>query len=140
MKFWAGETPNDSVKIKHNYVMDSVINYYKEDDPQIKYKYKELFLDNGAFLYLKMEFEFDTDKSEANREKHGISFNEAKVLWRDVDALELFARNEGEVRKMLIAERAGKLWTAIFTERGDKVRIISVRRARKNEEDLYEQQ
>ena len=87
-----------------------------------------------------MEFEFDTGKSEANREKHGISFNEAKILWRDVDALELFARNEGEVRKMLIAERAGKYWTAIFTERGDKVRIISVRRARKNEEDLYEQQ
>ena len=53
MKFWAGETPNDSVKINHTYVMDSVINYYKEDDPQIKYKYKELFLDNGAFSALK---------------------------------------------------------------------------------------
>ena len=48
------------------------------------------------------------------------------------------ARNEGEVRGMLVAKHGGKLWAAIFTQRGDKVRIISVRRARKNEEILYE--
>jgi 7-cyano-7-deazaguanine tRNA-ribosyltransferase len=53
MKFWAGESPNDAVKIKHNYVMDSVINYYNKEDPKIKYKYKRLFLDNGAFSALK---------------------------------------------------------------------------------------
>jgi len=87
-----------------------------------------------------MEFEFDPEKSKANREKHGIGFDEAKILWRDVDALEIFARQEGEVRKALIGGHGGKLWTAIFTERGDKVRIISVRRARKNEVILYEQQ
>jgi len=87
-----------------------------------------------------MEFEFDAEKSEANREKHGISFEEAKILWRDLRALEIFARKEGEVRKALIGRHGGKLWTAIFTRREDKVRIISVRRARKNEEILYEQQ
>ena len=87
-----------------------------------------------------MEFEFDAEKSDANREKHGISFEEAKILWRDLRALEIFARQEGEIRKALIGRRGGKLWTAIFTRREDKVRIISVRRARKNEEIMYEQQ
>jgi uncharacterized DUF497 family protein len=85
-----------------------------------------------------MEFEFDPQKDKANLKKHGIGFDEAKALWSDVDSLEIFARQEGEIRKALIARYGGKLWTAIFTERGDKVRIISVRRAHKNEETLYE--
>lgn len=53
MKFWAGESPNESIKIKHNYVMDSVINYYAKEEPKVNYKYKKLFLDNGAFSTLK---------------------------------------------------------------------------------------
>jgi hypothetical protein len=85
-----------------------------------------------------MEFEFDPKKSEANLEKHGLDFDEAKALWSDVNALEIPAKSEFETRKMLIAGYDGKVWTAIFTERGNKVRIISVRRARKNEQDLYE--
>ena len=85
-----------------------------------------------------MEFEFDPAKNKANLEKHGIGFDEAKALWLDVDALERPARNEGEVRKMLVSKYGGKLWAAIFTEREDKVRIISVRRAHKKEETLYE--
>lgn len=55
MKFWAGESPNDKVKIKHNYVMDSVFYYYNKEDPKVNYNYKELFLDNGAFSTLKNE-------------------------------------------------------------------------------------
>jgi uncharacterized DUF497 family protein len=39
---------------------------------------------------------------------------------------------------MLIAKHGGKLWAAIFTERGENVRIISVRRARKNETQRYD--
>ncbi|BAZ98542.1 hypothetical protein [Methanothermobacter sp. EMTCatA1] len=53
MKYWAGETPNNSLKLKHNYVMDSVINYYHLEDPEIEYEYNKLFLDNGAFSALK---------------------------------------------------------------------------------------
>jgi uncharacterized DUF497 family protein len=85
-----------------------------------------------------MEFEFDPKKSEANREKHGIDFDAAKALWLDMNAVEIPARSEFETRKMLIAGYDGKVWSVIFTERGNKVRLISVRRARKNEEDLYE--
>ena len=85
-----------------------------------------------------MEFEFDSKKSEANLEKHGIDFDAAKVLWLDINAVEIPAKSAIEIRKMLIAELDGKIWAAIFTERGNKVRIISVRRARRNEEILYE--
>ena len=86
-----------------------------------------------------MAFEFDAAKSEANRAKHGLDFSAAQKLWADVDAVELSARSEAEPRKMLIAKADGKIWSAIFTERGDCIRIISVRRARTNETAIYEQ-
>lgn len=85
-----------------------------------------------------MEFEFDPKKSEANLEKHGLNFDQAKALWLDVNAVEVPAKSEAEIRKMLIAKHDGKIWAAVFTEREDKVRLISVRRAHKNEESLYE--
>jgi hypothetical protein len=84
-----------------------------------------------------MEFEFDPKKSEGNLEKHGLDFEQAKALWLDIKAVEVPARSETEIRKMLIAKHGGKVWTAIFTEREGKVRIISVRRAREDEEALY---
>ena len=87
---------------------------------------------------LKMEFEFDPEKSKANLQKHGIDFVAAQKLWQDADRLEAPARSEIEKRKMLIAKHDGKLWAAIFTERGENVRIISVRRARKNETQRYD--
>jgi uncharacterized DUF497 family protein len=85
-----------------------------------------------------MEFEFDAGKSKANLEKHGIDFDEAKTLWLDAKALVRPARSESEVRGMLVAKHGGKLWAAIFTQRQNKTRIISVRRAHKIEEILYE--
>lgn len=85
-----------------------------------------------------MEFEFDPEKSKANLQKHGTDFVAAQELWQDADRLEAPARSEIEKRKMLIAKHGGKLWAAIFTERGENVRIISVRRARKNEAQRYD--
>ena len=72
-------------------------------------------------------------------QKHGLDFSEAQKLWQDVDAVELPARSEAEHRKMLIARVKGKVWSAIFTGREDRIRIISVRRARTSEEAIYEQ-
>lgn len=86
-----------------------------------------------------MNFEFDPAKSAANQQKHGIDFVTAQELWQDIDRVEVPARSEAEKRKMLIALRGGRLWTAIFTERGENVRLISVRRARDNEQEAYEQ-
>ena len=86
-----------------------------------------------------MIFEFDEAKSVANKAKHGLDFSEAQKLWLDADALQLPARSESENRRLLIAQAMGKIWSAIFTERSGRIRIISVRRARSNEEALYEQ-
>jgi uncharacterized DUF497 family protein len=84
-----------------------------------------------------MEFEFDQAKSEANRLKHGIDFVQAQELWKDLYALQIQAKSDTEPRFALIARIEGKVWSVFFTERGSKIRIISARRSRTNEEDLY---
>lgn len=85
-----------------------------------------------------MDFEFDPDKSATNLMKHGIDFLEAQALWEDADRLIVPARTQGEARYMLVGKMGQKHWSAIFTYRGKAVRIISVRRARKEEVDAYE--
>jgi uncharacterized protein len=85
-----------------------------------------------------MEFEFDEQKSRANKAKHGIDFLEAQGLWDDIDVLELPARTEDEFRAIVIGKIGEKHWSAIITNRGERVRIISVRRSRKEERELYE--
>lgn len=84
-----------------------------------------------------MSFEFDASKSRANLEKHGIDFVEAQQLWEDEDRLEIPAKTEDEPRYVLIAALGQKLWSAFFTYRKGRVRLISVRRARKEERKLY---
>jgi uncharacterized DUF497 family protein len=84
-----------------------------------------------------VEFEFDPVKSEANLHKHKIDFNQAQDLWKDHYAAIVDARSDSEPRSALIAFRRGKMWTAFFTERSAKIRLISVRRARTEEEQIY---
>ena len=85
-----------------------------------------------------MEFEFDLEKSAANESKHGIDFSDAQALWDDPLLLEAPARTEDEPRFMVIG-RIGELhWSAVCTLRGERIRIISVRRARKEEVERYE--
>ena len=84
-----------------------------------------------------MEFEFDQAKSEANCLKHGIDFVQAQELWKDLYALQIQAKSDTEPRFALIASMQGKVWSVFFTERNSKIRIISARRSRINEEDLY---
>ena len=83
-------------------------------------------------------FEFDPDKSALNKEKHGIDFEEAKALWLDEDRIEQAARSEVEERRFVVAELRQALWCAVYTPRGGNIRIISVRRARKEEAEAYE--
>lgn len=86
-----------------------------------------------------MEFEFDINKSESNREKHGIDFIEAQALWDDPDLLEIPAVNvEDESRYLLIGKIGEKHWSAIITYRNSPVRMISVRRSRDKEVNYYE--
>ena len=85
-----------------------------------------------------MDFEFDSDKSIGNRKKHGIDFIEAQALWEDPDFIEIPTEASDEPRFVIIGKITGKYWSAIITYRGEKTRIISVRRSRKKEIDIYE--
>jgi hypothetical protein len=86
-----------------------------------------------------MKFEFDINKSESNKGKHGIDFVEAQALWNDPDLLEIPAKKlEDEKRYLLIGKIGQKHWSAVITYRNDIVRIISVRRSRGKEVDYYE--
>lgn len=86
-----------------------------------------------------MEFEFDAANSQANQTKHGIDFNEARALWEDPDRVVFLARLQDEERHGIIARNGYHLWCAIFTYRQYHIRIISVRRARDYEKEIYYQ-
>ena len=85
-----------------------------------------------------MNFEFDPKKSQSNVSKHGIDFLKAQVLWQDEDRVIFPANSDTEQRYALIAELEQKIWVAFFTMRENRTRIISVRRARKKEKEVYE--
>ncbi len=85
-----------------------------------------------------MEFEFDGAKNTINRQKHGIDFKQAQALWHDPNRLEIPAKTEDEPRSVVIGSIRDKHWTAIITVRTNRIRIISVRRARIEEVVLYE--
>lgn len=85
-----------------------------------------------------MKFEFDPDKSIANQEKHGIDFQAAQAVWDDSDYIEIPLKAYDEVRFMVIGMIAGKVWSGIITYRGESIRIISVRRSRQEEIEIYE--
>lgn len=84
-----------------------------------------------------MRFEYDLAKSAANKAKHGIGFDEAQALWDDEDHIVIPLSYRAEARRAAIGTIAGKLWTAIVTNRGGSTRIISVRRARHDEAETY---
>ena len=85
-----------------------------------------------------MNFEYDPDKSAANLDKHGIAFDAAQALWRDPRRIEIPARTADEPRFLIVGKIGVKHWSAVVTYRNDSIRIISVRRARKEEIAIYE--
>ena len=90
------------------------------------------------YNYYTMEFEYDSKKSQSNKKKHGIDFFEAQVLWDDSDLIEIPARTSDEPRFLVIGKISAEYWSAVITYRREKIRIISVRRSRKEEIDIYE--
>jgi len=82
-----------------------------------------------------MEFEWDENKNKTNILKHNISFNEAKILFEnDIYYLKEAKTKDNEVRYAISSYIEEKCFTAIFTIRNNKIRLISVRRCHKNEE------
>jgi len=85
-----------------------------------------------------VEFEYDPNKSAANFRKHGIDFEDAQTLWRDIHLAETSSKDLNEPRYLHIGKIENEYWTAVTTLRSSKLRLISVRRSRKNEIELYE--
>ena len=85
-----------------------------------------------------MKFEYDPDKSAANKRKHGIDFEQAQELWADTALIEIPARTSDEPRSMLIGRIEGKHRSAVVARRGEGLRLISVRRSRDEEVSIYE--
>lgn len=84
------------------------------------------------------DFEGDEHKSASNRAKHGIDFEEAQQLWRDPALVEIPARTTDERRWLVVARRGATHWSAVVTRRSERIRLISVRRSRAEEVELYE--
>lgn len=83
-------------------------------------------------------FEFDETKSAVNKAKHGIDFVEAQALWLDGGHVRITARTDDEPRFVVIGTICDKHWWAVITYRGEAIRLISVRRSRPQEVQLYE--
>ena len=85
-----------------------------------------------------MYFEFDSNKSQSNLRKHGINFLDAQFIWDDPRYIEVPAKSEDELRFAAIGQIWTKVWVAFFTLRNGKIRLMSVRRARDEEVEIYE--
>ncbi|MEG3858353.1 BrnT family toxin [Microcoleus sp. herbarium12] len=83
-------------------------------------------------------FEYDENKSRSNLVKHRIDFVEAQKLWNEPNLLEIPARTQDEQRFLIIAKVDNKHWSGVITYREQNIRIISIRRSRTEEIDLYE--
>ena len=83
-------------------------------------------------------FEYDGNKSRSNLAKYQIGFVEAQKLWNDPNLLEIPARTQDEPRFLIIAKIDNKHWSGVITYREQNIRIVSVRRSRTEEIDLYE--
>ena len=87
-----------------------------------------------------MFFEYDPAKSASNLTKHGIDFVEAQWLWQDFKLAIVDARDDNEERFLAIGRIGDRHWSAVYTQRGRNIRLISVRRARPTEIKRYEGQ
>ena len=85
-----------------------------------------------------MEFDYDPYKSSTNKIKHGVDFEEAKLVWQDADVVLLASAYSVEICYLAIGHSYNKLWTVIFALRGGTIRIISARRSRESEAAYYE--
>lgn len=89
---------------------------------------------------MKLEFEWHAAKAEANLQAHGVSFELAKTVFKDPFAIELLDDREdyGEERFVIIGMAEGQILLFVaYTEREERIRVISARRATQYEQDDY---
>lgn len=87
-----------------------------------------------------MEFEWDVEKDEANRAKHGVSLAAAALDWDEaLDQID-DRTDYGELRVSALVPRAGRLYFCAHTQRGTVHRIISLRKANARQVKRYADQ
>jgi uncharacterized protein len=89
---------------------------------------------------MKLKFEWHNAKAEANFSAHGVSFDLATTVFSDPFAVERLDDREdyGEGRFVMIGRAEGKILLFVaYTEREERIRIISARRATQNEQEDY---
>ena len=88
-----------------------------------------------------LSFEWDTQKAKSNEQKHGIAFDEASTVFEDFLSLTihdpLHSENEERFTSIGVSHK-NRILIVVHTERGDNIRIISARKATKNERSYYE--
>ena len=86
-----------------------------------------------------LEFEWHDAKADANLRSHGVSFELAKTVFKDPCAVgRIDDRDYGEERSIIIGMAEGHvLLLVVYTERADRIRIISARGVTQHEEDQY---
>jgi uncharacterized DUF497 family protein len=85
------------------------------------------------------DFEWDDAKALRNYVRHGVTFEIARRAFRDPSMVEILDDREdyGEERYLLIGMADGQLLSVIYTERNQRFRLISARRANRDEQDHY---
>lgn len=84
-------------------------------------------------------FEWDENKRKHNLEKHGIDFIDAIEIFKDTNRIEFENSKNAETRTQTIGMTQNVVLFLVYTSRGSKKRIISVRRASKNERKAYDE-
>lgn len=83
-------------------------------------------------------FEWDEDKRQRNIAKHGIDFLRAKSVFDGRPRVDIDSSVEDERRMQSIAMLDETCVAAVWTERNSKIRLISVRHARRGERALFQ--
>ena len=86
-----------------------------------------------------MKFEWDENKNEINKRKHGISFETATLVFNDSNMVEIFDcfHSTSEEERFLAIGEVGGILTVVFTERDSATRLISARHANAKEKEIY---
>ena len=84
-----------------------------------------------------MHYEWDERKRLSNLEKHGLDFFDVDIVF-EATHVELPSSHTNETRYLAIGTLEGRFVTIVYTVRGEVIRIISFRRARHEEREVYQ--
>lgn len=84
-----------------------------------------------------MKFVWDEKKKKINIQKHHIDFSEVRRVFAKPMVTRIDDRDYGEIRWIALGDMDGKIVVLVYTEDNDTIRLISARRANRNETNIY---